>query len=460
MKKINLLLILMLMCSSTFAQDIVGQWTGQLNTPKAKLRIVFNITKTPKGYSATMDSPDQYAKGIPVTSTTLKGNMLVLNIQSAQIEFQGKVKGKEIKGMFNQGMLNVPMTLVRTTNIEPEVKRPQEPSLPYPYNEQQVVFENKAAFGVRLSGTLTTPKDASKSPVVILISGSGPQDRDESLMGHRPFFVLADYLTRNGIAVLRYDDRGYGRSTGNHTTATTEDFASDVKAAVEFLKGRKEIDATKIGLMGHSEGGIIAPMVAQANDDIDFIVLLAGTGIPGDEIIMMQVEWLLNSQKASPEVIEKTRNTQRTIMDYAKTQDPELYKQAVELLVTDIALSEPNKDKQKKLAQDVIKQMDSPWMKFFLTYNPVEALKRVKCPVLAVNGTKDMQVPSKQNLEVIESTLKLSGNKDVTIIEFDGLNHLFQECATGSPDEYAKIEQTFSPNAMKEITEWIIKRVK
>lgn len=459
MKKINLVFVLMLICGSVLGQDIVGQWTGVLNTPKAKLRIVFNIAKTAHGYTSTMDSPDQYARGIPVTSTTLKKKMLTLNIQSAQIEFQGTVKDNEIKGMFNQGMLNVPMTLVRTTNTESVMKRSQEPTLPYPYNEQQVVFENKAV-GVRLSGTLTTPKNAAKSPVVVLISGSGPQDRDETLMGHKPFLVLADYLTRNGIAVLRYDDRGYGKSTGNFAAATTEDFASDVKAAVDFLKKRSDIDASKIGLMGHSEGGIIAPMVAQSGDDVDFIVLLAGTGVSGYDVLLMQMEWLLTAQKASPEAITKARHTQKTIMDYAKTGDPELYKQATNLLVSEIALSEPNTTKQKQLAEQSIKQMESPWMKFFLTYNPVEALKGVKCPVLAVNGTKDMQVPSKQNLNIIESALKLSGNKDVTIIEFDGLNHLFQECVTGSPDEYAKIEQTFSPKALKEITDWIVKRVK
>jgi len=267
-------------------QEITGEWNGVLNIQGTQLRVVFNIKKTDSGYISTMDSPDQGAKDIPVATTTFEDPILKIKATAIGATYNGKLADGIITGTFVQRGMSLPLILSRDKVEKQVLKRPQEPKAPFPYYSEEVVFKNDKA-DITLAGTLTLPKKEGKFPVVILITGSGPQDRNEELMGHKPFLVIADYFTKKGIAVLRYDDRGFGKSTGNFKTATSNDFALDVESAVAYLKTRKEIDKNKIGLIGHSEGGIIAPMVAAKSKDVDFIVLLAGTGIPGDELLLL-----------------------------------------------------------------------------------------------------------------------------------------------------------------------------
>lgn len=442
-------------------QNISGQWNGILKVPGAQLRVVFNVNKTENGFSSTMDSPDQGAKRIPVSSTSFENQTLKLSVLNLGVEYEGVLNEKNIiAGNFKQGGMSFPLSLSREIAEKEKEVRPQEPKKPYSYYEEEVTFENANA-GITLAGTLTLPNKEGHFPAVILITGSGAQNRDEELMGHKPFLVLSDYLTRNGIAVLRFDDRGTAASTGDFKTATTPDFATDVQAGVAYLQTRKEIDKKKIGLIGHSEGGIIAPMVASNSKDIAFIVLLAGTGIPGDQLLLMQQELIGKASGLSDEDLMKARMINHGAYDLvvkAKSTDQ---------LTVDLtsyikkSLSENGDAFMPKgmSADDFVRlqvnQMVSPWMLNFIKYDPSTALTKIKCPVLAINGEKDLQIPPKENLEAIKSALTKGGNTKVTTIELPGLNHLFQECKTGLPTEYATIEQTISPTALTEIIKWI-----
>ena len=447
-----------LIANFVFGQEISGSWNGILKVQGLQLRIVFNIDKTQNGYAATMDSPDQGAKGIPVTSTSFENSTLKLTVASARIEYEGVLGSDDlITGTFKQAGMSFPLNLSKETAKKDAYIRPQEPKRPFPYVEEEVTFENKKV-GVSLAGTFTLPKKEGIFPVVVLISGSGPQNRDEEIMGHKPFLVISDYLTRNGIAVLRYDDRGTGASTGNFKTATSLDFAADAEAAVAFLKTRKEINPEKIGLIGHSEGGIIAPMVANNSNSVAFVVLLAGTGIPGDQLLLLQQELIGRASGISETELQKIKAVNQgafeivvksTNSDQLKNDLTNYLKEAMK---ADSNIKDTDKDAMFKLQ---VEQISNPWMQYFLKYNPAIALEKVKCPVLAINGEKDLQVPPKENLEAIKNALQKGGNNQATFRELPGLNHLFQECKTGTPGEYASIEQTFSPIALTEILKWI-----
>jgi len=465
MKKLTMLLLTGFTALTTLGQDITGSWYGVLKIQGTELRLVFNITKTTDGYSSTMDSPDQGANGIPVTSTVFADSKLKIELTNLRIEYTGELKENVITGTFRQSGLALPMDLSRNKIEKTVLIRPQEPVKPYPYYTEDVKFANPAA-DVVLAGTLTLPRKEGSFPVVVMITGSGPQNRDEELLGHKPFLVIADHLTRNGIAVLRYDDRGTAQSNGDFRTATSTDFASDAEAAISYLKTRKEINQKKIGLIGHSEGGIIAPMVAANSKDVAFIVLLAGTGIPGYRILLMQQELVARASGKSEGEIQKSKKINAEAFDIILKSDntndlsTELTRFLEDQLAKDPGAEIPAGMSQADFIKAQVDQMTTPWMLFFFKYDPAPTLEKVSCPVLAVNGSKDLQVPPKENLEAIEKALKKGGNKKVAAIEFDGLNHLFQECRTGSPDEYAKIEQTFSPGALDEITRWILKLVK
>jgi fermentation-respiration switch protein FrsA (DUF1100 family) len=465
MKAISILIFTLLISHVLTAQDITGQWNGVLTIQGTQLRVVFHVSKTDNGYSATMDSPDQGAKGIPVTNTTFESPVLKFQIVNAGIEYIGELMGNEIMGTFKQGGLELPMNLTRETIEKIEVKRPQEPARPFSYYSEEVSFQNPGA-GITLAGTLTLPGKEGNFPVVILITGSGPQNRDEELLGHKPFLVIADYLTRNGIGVLRYDDRGVGQSTGDFKAATTADFATDVESAIAYLKTRKEVNVHKIGLAGHSEGGIIAPMVASESNDVSFIVLLAGTGIRGDKLLLLQQELIAKANGVSETEIEKSiRANSRLFEMVVKSNDNEKLKADLTNEINDIFKNDTSAEIPGGMTKDEfisiqVDQITSPWMQYFMKYDPATTLEKVKCPVLAVNGEKDLQVPPKENLTAIHNALEKGGNKNITTIEFPDLNHLFQESKTGSPTEYATIEQTFSPTALEEITRWIKNQTK
>jgi pimeloyl-ACP methyl ester carboxylesterase len=434
-----------------------------LTVPGGSLRVVFNFTpKAEGGYTATLDSPDQGAFGIAADSVIVQDTLVRVSIRSIGGELNGvHLAGADsIPGTWSQGGMQLPLVLKHSSEEVEKPKRPQEPKKPYPYKEEEVTFTNPEA-GITLAGTLTLPKSGGPFPAAVLITGSGPEDRDEAVFGHRPFLVLADYLTRQGIAVLRYDDRGVGKSTGNFATATSTDFASDAKAAVAYLKTRKEIRADKIGLIGHSEGGVIAPMVAAESKDVAFIVMMAGTGVPGDQVILEQAALIAKAMGTSEKEVQEARAISRKAFDIIKSgKDSATVASELRTLLLSAADTSARKDAQTSEAavNAQIKQITSPWFRYFLTYDPRPALRKVHCPVLAIDGEKDLQVSPKQNLPQIEAALREGGNKDFTVRELPGLNHLFQTATKGTPDEYAKIEETISPTALKLMGDWILER--
>jgi fermentation-respiration switch protein FrsA (DUF1100 family) len=458
MKKITLLLLTILSTLSMQGQDITGQWNGALKVQGIQLRLVFNVTKINSVLSSTMDSPDQGAMGIPTTTTSFENATLKITIANAKIEYEGTLgKDNSIVGTFKQGGQSFPMNLSKEIIEKEKLVRPQEPIKPYSYYSEDITFENKKA-GIRLAGTLTLPKKEGVFPAVILISGSGPQNRDEELLGHKPFLVLSDFLTKNGIAVLRFDDRGTGKSSGDFKEATTFDFAKDVEYALEYLQKRKEINKDKIGLIGHSEGGIIAPIIASENEDIDFIVLMAGSALRGDKLLLLQKYKIETQLGINRQLVEN--NQQIFAGAYEIILNQSIENELVSDTLSKYFTSKYGQALPEKQKTALINQLSSPWMLNFIRLDPVVYLSKVNCPVLAINGSKDIQVPPKENLTAIKNASIKGGNINVTVKELPNLNHLFQECITGSPNEYAEIEQTIAPIALKEILNWIHLQVK
>jgi pimeloyl-ACP methyl ester carboxylesterase len=463
MKKITLFLLATIATLSLYAQDITGDWNGALSIQGQQLRLVIHVTRSGEGYTATMDSPDQGATGIPVTTLTFQNPVFRFEVANLRVEYTGELKDGIIAGTFKQGGFSMPMDLSRKAIEKKTVVRPQEPAKPYPYYAEEVTFEN-ARDKITLAGTLTLPKKEGVFPVVVLISGSGPQNRDEELMGHKPFLVLADHLTRAGIAVLRFDDRGTAASKGNFSAATSADFASDVEAAVQYLQGRKEINQKKIGLVGHSEGGMIAPMVATKTNAVSFIVLLAGPGITGADIILTQQEKIGKASGTDSATLQTMKAFNRGMFDIiTKSSNPDALQPQLTAYLQQKLKDMPQYVQSSGMAEEeLVKtmagQFTGTWMQYFLRHDPVPVLEKVKVPVLALNGEKDLQVLPKENLEAIRKAL--AKNKNATVKELPGLNHLFQEAQTGHPQEYAAIDQTFSPAALTEISNWILKQTK
>jgi len=439
---------------------IKGNWLGTLKISTIELRIVFKVSQNEDGsLKALLDSPDQGAYDIPVDSVIFNDPYVKFVVLSTAGFYEGKFEEDSIAGTWNQGGSSFPLTLKRSEDIEPP-KRPQEPKPPLPYIEEEVSYENKEA-DLTLAGTFTYPESGESFPAVILISGSGPQNRNEELLGHKPFLVLADHLTRNGIAVLRFDDRGIGKSTGDFSSATTEDFVLDVIAGIEFLKSRREVNKDKIGLIGHSEGGLIAPLAAVQSDDADFIVLMAGPGMTGREILRLQSALILRAQGTDEETIADNVETALKMYDIIINEKDSSSAREKLKNISDESYAEMSEEEKAQFGDPEIffnqqvKILLSPWFRFFLEYDPYPTLIEVDVPLLAINGELDLQVPPKENLELIEKAMKEGGNENYKVAELKGLNHLFQEAETGSPNEYAKIEQTISPAALNMILDWI-----
>ena len=465
MKKLTLIICAVLITLTAYGQDITGKWNGILKVQGTQLRLVINISQSDSGYKSTLDSPDQGAKDIPVSQTSFEDSILKFEVSSLGVSYSGTLNNEGvINGTFNQNGQSMPLNFSKEEVEKEKLVRPQEPKKPYPYYSEEVSFVNSID-SISLSGTLTLPSREGKHPVVVMITGSGPQNRDEELLGHKPFLVIADHLTKKGIGVLRFDDRGTAKSTGDFKSATSKDFANDVLSAVTYLKTRNDIEYNNIGLVGHSEGGLIAPMVAAESKDIAFIVLLAGPGISGYDILLLQSE-----------LISRVNGT-----DESKLQtELAVLKGGLDIIVEGNYLDEIKSDlrdywqhelnnhpeflpegmKVDNYISSTVDQLATPWFQYFMKYDPTSSLVKVSCPVLAINGEKDLQVPSKVNLNAIKKSLEQGGNNDFITKELPNLNHLFQECSTGSPNEYAEIEQTFSPIALLEISNWILKKVK
>lgn len=462
MKKIILLFALML-TTTFYAQDITGKWQGDIIVPGGKLKFILNVSQGISGYTATSDSPDQGVKDVPVEKIVFSDNTLTFAIPEAGVTYKGVLQNEIIKGTFTQGTYDLKLDLARGEIAEVKAKRPQEPKAPFNYYSEDVTFKNEKA-GITLGGTLTLPKKEGNYPVVILISGSGSQDRNEELFGHKPFLVLADYLTKKGFGVFRYDDRGVGASGGNPVNDTSADFATDTQAAFDYLKTRKEINKKKIGLIGHSEGGLIAQLIAEKNTDVAFIIMMAGPGIQGSELMILQ-NYMVGKVDGIPEKELTTMGaTLRKAYDVILTENDATKRKAAvaEILNKDFGSFFASKGVPKEEIGRVIaaqtEAITSPWFVNFLRYNPAPVIEKIKCPILAINGDKDLQVAATANLNGIANAAQKSGNKKVVTKIYPGLNHLFQECTTCTITDYETIEQTISPVVLNDIADWIAKQ--
>jgi uncharacterized protein len=469
MKIIILYTIVLLLTASVLGQEksgLEGKWLGILDVGGSQLHIALKVAKDGSVYAAKIDIIEQGAKDLPMDSITQTDENVKFSVAKFGFSYEGKLNqnGDEITGIFKQGDNALPLNFKRT-NEKVVLKRPQDPVKPYPYTEEEVIYKNTKD-NVKLAGTLTLPPGKGKFPAVVLITGSGAQDRNETILGHRPFLVLADFLTRRGIAVLRVDDRGIGGSERGSPGATTENYVGDVLSGVEYLKSRADINHKKIGLIGHSEGGMIAPIAAVRSKDVAFIVMLAGTGQSGEEILISQITAIMKASGAPAEEIAKSVELQKNLFTIIKSEpDNKLAAQKIGEML--------EKRKSKMNAQE-IKEFEpseanikagmpallSSWYRWFLVYNPRPTLGKVKIPVLALNGENDTQVPSKENLEIISAALKSGGNKDFTVKSFPKLNHLFQTSHTGLVSEYGEIEETTAPIVLETISSWVIKHTK
>lgn len=458
MNKPAFITLLLLISSGIFAQEpIVGSWEGTLHIQNKALRIRFHIEASDSLYHSRMDSPDQGAFDLPTTRTSFRDNKLEIIASGLGLFYRGTLLQDTIEGTLNQGGMPLPLNLYRFVKTAPD--RPQTPQEPFPYAAEELLIP--AGDGDRVLGaTLTLPAGKGPFPAVMLIAGSGPNDRDETVFGHKPFLVIADHLTRQGFAVLRYDKRGVGKSTGNFSTATIEDFANDARAVVNYLKQQEEIDPDRIGLLGHSEGGLVSAMLAAGNRDIAFAVLMAAPGTTGMEIVLDQNQISLTHQGVEPETIEElqklNRETFGMLLEWKGTEeDRTALRDQLSRFWNKLPLLVRMKVEKEAFLRSQFNAMTMPGYLSFLRANPSLYLKEVTCPLLALNGEKDTQVPAVKNIRAITSALEIAGNKNVETRIYPGLNHLFQECITGLTDEYAKSEQTLAPVMLNEVGEWL-----
>jgi len=468
MKKI--LFLLFVLTHTAIAQNkITGTWSGKLTVNGGiSLRIVFHIQEQDRKLISKMDSPDKGINNIACDKTELNGNKLSIGLSNAGAAYEGVVSDdfKSTKGVWKQGNAAIPLDLILGENEKPEIKS-QTPQPPFSYASEDIEFDNRDK-SMHYGATFTYPKNGTSFPSVILITGSGRQDRDETIGLHKPFAVIADYLTKNGFGVLRIDDRGIGKTSTGTKNATTEDFAKDVEEAILYLKSRKEVNPKKIGLIGHSEGGMIAPMVASTNKSVAFIVMLAGPGIPISDLMTEQSEAVMRSSGIGEEALKAYQSLyKKEIVAIAKAPTEEAALRSANDIFQSWQSTTPknivttttmvtDSASRKDFASKFVKQIYSPWFRFFLQYNPQPTLSKLACPVLALNGEKDVQVIAKSNLEGIRAALQKSKSK-FEVTEFPGLNHLFQTCKTCAPSEYFSLEETFSPNALEVMTKWLKK---
>lgn len=422
--------------------------------------MALHLAPNPDGsWGGTIDSLDQGALGIPFSNFKLEAGGVV---RFGNFEGIVNADGSEITGKLNSANGSRPVVFRKVGKIE-VLNRPQVPRRPYSYNEEEVEFDN-AVHKLRLAGTLTWPRNAARPvPAAVLVTGSGPQDRNSTMFGHQPFLVLADDLTRRGFAVLRLDDRGVGKSTGIPGGATLEELAQDAALAIEYLRSRKEIDPKAIGLIGHSEGGYIAPMAAVMNDAA-FVVLLAAPGVPGDELLYEQGQAVLKSVNAAKNVRERQAELQHSLFNAVLNEvDPVKLEARLRAAVAKFKqgltpgelAQTPGFDQQMEAE---VRSLMVPELQSLIRHDPAPVLRALKCPVLVLGGALDTQVPSKQNLPAIAAALAHGAAQDYQIVSFPKLNHLFQTARTGAPEEYAGIDETIAPAVLETIGHWLEKK--
>jgi fermentation-respiration switch protein FrsA (DUF1100 family) len=441
-------------------QGLDGDWDGTLVVNGGmKLRLALHVKTTAEaGSHASLDSVDQGANGILVSAIRRQGQHVVLEVAAIRGGFEGDLSsdGSSLTGNWRQAGASLPLTLTRRPQgaAAPTLYRPQTPAEPFPYKSEEVAYDNAAAPSVRLAGTLTLPSGKGPFPAAILIAGSGPNRRDEDILGHKLFLVLADHLTRQGLAVLRYDKRGVGQSSGDYAHATSREFAADTEAGLAYLRTRKDIDPARIGLIGHSEGGLIAPIVAAVDPKVAFIVLMAAPGESGRKILLDQGRLIAIANGMDPRKAAETEAfSDKLYQMVLDEKDPARASAQAKQMLADYAKAH---DLPAETLEAQVDMLNSAWMRAFMVYDPVPTLRQVRCPVLAIAGAKDLQVPPDDNLAAIKGAL--GADRDVTVQELAGLNHLFQPAHTGSPAEYGEIEQTMSPVALDTVSAWVLKR--
>jgi uncharacterized protein len=469
MKRIHLALALAALSSGALPRPaaaqqspLAGGWGGALEVQALRLRLTLTVADSAGALHARWVSVDQGNAVFPAAVQT-RGDSAIFDAPAVGASFHAALVGRDtLRGEWRQGPAVLPLTMVRGADAAMVLRRPQHPRPPFPYRAEEVAVESVP--GVRLAGTLTLPPGDGPHPAVLLVTGSGAQDRDETLLGHKPFLVLADHLTRHGIAVLRLDDRGTGQSTGVFAAATSEDFAQDAAAAVRWLRARPEVADDRVGIIGHSEGGLIAPMVAARMPELAFAVLLAGPGIPSAELMVMQGALISRAGGDTEAEVQRTSALQREMFAaIAQTADSAALYQRLSEIITRFRASLTPEEQASPAASDAtlaaaVNSLISPWYRWFIRYDPAPALRATRVPVLALNGSLDLQVPADENLAAIQANLAAAGNRDVTVEKLPGLNHLFQTAQTGAPSEYASIEETMAPVVLDRVTAWIVER--
>ena len=447
------------------AASAAGTWSGSITTPGAPLGISVTLRQNAGAWTGTMDIPAQGGKGLALGDIAIEGAAvsfrLLAGAGNPTIKGRLSEDGSRISGTFTQSSVSFPVELVRGAASVSAPNRPQEPKRPFPYKEEAVTFRNESA-QIRLAGTLTLPPGNGPFPAVLLITGSGAQDRDETIAGHKPFLVLSDHLTRNGVAVLRVDDRGIGESEFGSIAATSKDLAGDVLAGARYLRGRADVDAKRVGLIGHSEGANIAAMVAADSSEVSFIVMLAGSGLPGDQILYLQAAALARSQGAGNDTVAWDRSIRQSVYALIKSENDGRPDDARRRALIEGAPAAPGgaPGSGRELATALLVGSSGSWFRFFLAYDPAPTIRRVRVPVLAIIGDNDVQVPPGENLPAIRAALKSAGNRDFTVTSLPRLNHLFQTSTTGMPAEYATIEETMAPAALTVVSDWIRMRTR
>ena len=469
---LQIIIVLLVGTFSAFsvqANELVGQWRGELKVGPQSVPLAFNVSRIDDELKATMDSPAQGATDIPVKSVSHKANRVIFDVAVAGARYEATISEQVMNGVWRQGGQEFPLILSKAKPEEEKqvsLFRPQEPSAPFPYEIREVSFKNQQ-HKVELAGTLTLP--SKPVAAVVLVSGSGPQDRDQLFMGHKTFWVLADHLTRQGIAVLRYDDRGVAKSTGSFQGATSYDFAVDAGAAIEYLSSVAELNGVKKGIVGHSEGGLIAPITASFRKDVAFVSLLAGPGQTGNEISIWQIQSFLQANGLSDEAARAGSNITKALNAAVlnSTASESLPEVLTETYQAQWRQLPPAIQKEivavggGELPASRVQSLASKWTAYFLAHDPGQFLRGLKIPVLAIHGDKDTQMSAELNLSAIEAALVSGTPHSLNKVEkIAGVNHLFQTAKTGLMSEYAQIEETISPKVLTVISDWILTVVK
>ncbi|MEO5923621.1 MAG: alpha/beta hydrolase [Bryobacteraceae bacterium] len=443
---------------------LVGNWLGTLDAGAAKLTLAFHVTQNERGeMTATLDSLDQNLKGAPVKEVAMQGDRVRFDIAGLRAVYEAQITadGSALSGTFTQ-LRALPLRMRKVDKVEAQA-RPQEPKAPFPYRSEDVFYQSR---GSAVAGTLTIPSGEGRFPAVILISGSGPQDRDGTFASHKPFLVIADSLTRRGIAVLRVDDRGAGKSAGEPSALTIEQISDDVLQALEFLKNDPRLDARRIGVIGHGEGAIVGSLAAVRSKDVSFVVMLAGVGVPGDEALAMQAETLARAAGVREDAIAQNRAVQSVVFKVLRADsDP---RTAVYKLTNEYQAMRTGLSAAQRTALDLagieatlerrFAAVSAPEIRSIVLSNSAEILRRVTVPTLALHGAQDSQLSAAQNLPGIATALAVGGNTNFSVATLPGLNHMFQTCGTCLPNEYGELEETFSPTALAIMGDWIVRQ--